>query len=311
MVTKGQLLPSNDGLVISRKASDSPQAAIRFVDLFAGIGGFHLALQSLGAECVFASEWDQKARLTYRANFEPKNPELFKLGNFAEDITLVEKENIPDFDLLTAGFPCQPFSNVGKKRGFEDSRGNTFFEIAEIIRIKQPKAYFLENVRQLRFHDGGASLALIRQTLTEELGYSFQEFVVKASDHGLPQYRPRLFLIGFRDPKLAITPPPKRDLDLNMSEVMGGRVDRTIGFTLRVGGRRSGISDRRNWDCYLVDGKEQLLTVEQAKLMQGFPKDFHFPVSDNAALGQLGNSVAINAVRDYAEQILSTLDKAQ
>ena len=290
--------------------SDRSRVPIRFIDLFAGIGGFHLALSSLGAKCVFASEWDEKARQTYRANFESVSPELFAAGNFAGDITSVNKDRIPDFEILTAGFPCQPFSNAGKKRGFQDMRGNSFFDIAEIISLKQPEAYFLENVRQLRFHDGGATLGLIKRTLTEELGYSCQEFVVKASDHGLPQHRPRLFLIGFKNPDLAITSPPKRDLRLTMSDVMGGQVDRKIGFTLRVGGRRSGVSDRRNWDCYLVDGVEKHLTVEQAKAMQGFPSEFHFPVSDYAALGQLGNSVAVDAVRDYAAQVLQTLQNS-
>lgn len=290
--------------------SHSSKAGPRFVDLFAGIGGFHLALHNLGARCVFASEWDKKARDTYISNFNDLNPELFRSGNFVGDITEVNKEGIPDFDILTAGFPCQPFSNAGKKEGFNDLRGNAFFDIAEVLRVKQPSAYFLENVRQLRFHDRGATLEIIKRTLQNDLGYSFQEFVVKASDHGLPQHRPRLFLIGFKNSALEIKPPNKRNLEVTMSDVMGGRVDRTIGFTLRVGGRRSGVSDRRNWDTYLVDGVERHLTVEQAKAMQGFPRDFQFPVSDYAAMGQLGNSVAINAVQDYAAEIIATLKRA-
>ena len=125
-----------------------------FIDLFAGIGGFHLAFHNLGAECVFASEWDKHARETYKHNFKKKSPELFRNGNFEGDITEVDKRKIPDFDILTAGFPCQPFSQVGFQKGFEDTRGTLFFDIAEIIKIKQPKAYFLENVRHIYKHDG-------------------------------------------------------------------------------------------------------------------------------------------------------------
>lgn len=281
--------------------------SIKFIDLFAGIGGFHLALHQLGAECVFASEWDEKARLTYEANYQRISPKLFKSGNFQGDITLVDKQKIPDFDLLTAGFPCQPFSQAGHKRGFDDMRGTLFFEIAEIIRIKQPSAFFLENVRHLYAHDNGQTFAKIKQVITEDLGYSLHEFVVKASDHGLPQLRPRLFMIGFRDPLTEFAPPKKRDLAFNMSDVMKGTVNREIGFTLRVGGKSSPITDRRNWDGYLVDGEVRRLTPDEAKKMQGFPDGFVFPVSRSEAMKQLGNSVAVWAIQDYAKQIITSL----
>ena len=286
-------------------------AKYRFIDLFAGIGGFHLALHNLGAKCVFASEWNEHARKTYEQNFKPISPSLFKTGNFAGDITQVSKKDIPDFDILTGGFPCQPFSQAGKQKGFDDTRGTLFFDIAEIIKVKKPAAFFLENVRHLYSHDEGRTFQTIKRILTEELGYSFQEFIVKASDHGLPQFRPRLFMIGFRDPKLSITPPPHRELAFNMSEVMGGKVEREIGYTLRVGGKASGVHDRRNWDGYIVNGKEKRLTPRQGLKMQGFPDDFEFPVSDNEAMKQLGNSVAVWAIQDYAKQIIKTLDKAK
>jgi len=280
---------------------------IRFIDLFAGIGGFHLAFHNLGAECVFASEWDEKARETYKLNFESISSRLFDTENFAGDITLVNKDEIPDFDVLTAGFPCQPFSQAGHRRGFEDMRGTLFFEIAEIIRIKQPAAYFLENVRHLYSHDNGNTFAKIKQVITADLGYSLHEFVVKASDHGLPQLRPRLFMIGFRDPTTKFEPPASRELAFNMSDVMKGIVDREVGFTLRVGGKSSPISDRRNWDGYLVDGKVRRLTPDEGKKMQGFPENFAFPVSNSEAMKQLGNSVAVWAIQDYAAQILKAL----
>jgi DNA (cytosine-5)-methyltransferase 1 len=283
---------------------------IKFIDLFAGIGGFHLALHELGGECVFASEWDEAARTTYEHNLSGVSPKLFKSDNFAGDITKVSKKSIPDFDVLTGGFPCQPFSQAGKKKGFDDIRGTLFFDIAEILRIKKPQAFFLENVRHLYNHDGGKTYATIRRVITEELGYSLQEFVVKASDHGLPQNRPRLFMIGFRDPSLSIKAPKKRELEFTMSDVMGGKVPRDVGFTLRVGGKGSGVKDRRNWDSYLVNGKEVRLDVDQGKRMQGFPDWYEFPVSNTQAFKQLGNSVAVWAIKDYAAEIFKTLKAA-
>ena len=280
----------------------------KFIDLFAGIGGFHLAFHNLGAECVFASEWDDAARKTYERNFGKISPELFETGNFVGDITKVKKSSIPDFDILTAGFPCQPFSQAGHKKGFDDIRGTLFFDIAEILRVKQPRAFFLENVRHLYKHDDGRTFAEIEKTLTKKLGYSLHHSIVKASDHGLPQLRPRLFMIGFRDPETPFEFPKKRPLKFNMSEVMKGQVDREIGFTLRVGGKSSAITDRRNWDGYRVNGEVRRLTPEEGKKMQGFPSRFKLPVSKAEAMKQLGNSVAVLAVQDYAKQILKSLD---
>jgi DNA (cytosine-5)-methyltransferase 1 len=284
-------------------------AKLTFIDLFAGIGGFHLALHNLGAECVFASEWDESARLTYETNISKISPKLFKNGNFAGDITAVDKKSIPDFDILCAGFPCQPFSQAGFKKGFADIRGTLFFDIAEIIRIKKPKAFFLENVRGLYSHDEGRTFETIKRTLTEDLGYSFHHAIVKASEHGLPQHRPRLFMVGFKDPQTEFVFPKKRKLKFTMSDVMKGEVDREIGYTLRVGGKRSPIDDRRNWDGYIVDGEVRRLTPDEGKKMQGFPASFKFPVSDSEALKQLGNSVAVTAIQDYAEAIVESLGK--
>jgi DNA (cytosine-5)-methyltransferase 1 len=283
--------------------------AYKFIDLFAGIGGFHIALHNLGAECVFASEWDQAARKTYEDNLTKVSPKLFKSGNFAGDITQVDKSSIPDFDILCGGFPCQPFSQAGHKLGFDDTRGTLFFEIAEIIRIKQPKAFFLENVRGLFKHDNGKTFEVIKRTLTEELGYSLHYSIVKASEHGLPQHRPRLFMVGFKDPSTPFLFPEKRELAYTMSDVMKGKVDREIGFTLRVGGGSSPIEDRRNWDGYIVDGQLRRISPEEGKKLQGFPDDFVFPVSRREAMKQLGNSVAINAIQDWAAELIKALDK--
>jgi DNA (cytosine-5)-methyltransferase 1 len=280
----------------------------KFIDLFAGIGGFHLAFHKVGAECVFASEWDEDARLTYERNFSKLSPKLFKSDNFVGDITKVKKSEIPNFDILTGGFPCQPFSQAGFKKGFDDTRGTLFFDIAQIIKVKQPKVYFLENVRGLYSHDSGRTFETIKHTLTEDLGYSFHHAIVKASDHGLPQHRPRLFMIGFRNPETVFNFPKKKPLKFDMSEVMKGKVDREIGFTLRVGGKSSPIDDRRNWDGYKVDGKVRRLTPTEGLRMQGFPSTFKFPVSDSAAMKQLGNSVAVWAIQDYAREIIKSLE---
>jgi len=277
-----------------------------FIDLFAGIGGFHLAFHDLGAKCVFAAEKDRFARQTYRENFLRIAPDLFALDRYASDITTVDPSEIPDFDILTAGFPCQPFSNAGHKRGFEDTRGTLFFNVADILRVKRPRAFLLENVSGLVGHDGGNTFRVI-QAVLEGLGYSVHHKIVKASEFGLPQHRKRLFILGFRNRALQFDFPKPVSLQLTMSDVLGGRCDRKVGFTLRVGGRGSGIHDRRNWDTYVVDGREVRLTVNQAKRMQGFPASFTFPVSDTQAMKQLGNSVAVTATRAIAAQILEAL----
>ncbi|CAA0195751.1 HpaII family restriction endonuclease [Tenacibaculum maritimum] len=285
-----------------------------FIDLFAGIGGFHIALHNLGGKCVFSSEMDIHARKTYEHNFKKISPELFENKMFNDDIRNITASDIPEFDILCAGFPCQPFSQAGHKRGFEDNhnseRGNLFFNIVEIIQEKKPKAFFLENVRGLVKHDNGNTFKIIRQILEKELGYSFYYKVVKASDYGLPQLRPRVFIIGFRDEGFikGFTFPPKKPLKYNMSDVWEGNCSREIGYTMRVGGRGSKIDDRRNWDAYLVDGEVKQLGVKEGKRLQGFPDNYEFPVSKTQAIKQLGNSVAIDAVQEVAKQLLRYLN---
>jgi DNA (cytosine-5)-methyltransferase 1 len=288
-----------------------------FIDLFAGIGGFHLAMHRLGGQCVFASEIDEHARATYEANYKKINPELFEKGLFNKDIRMVSAKDLPDFDVLCAGFPCQPFSQAGFKRGFDDhhnsERGNLFFNIAEILEEKKPKAFFLENVRGLVNHDGGKTFKIIKEILEVELGYSFYFKIVHASDYGLPQLRPRVFMVGFRDENLmkGFNFPPPVPLKMTMSDVWGGLCTREIGFTIRVGGRGSDINDRRNWDNYSVDGQLRRLSYVEAKKMQGFPDDFDFPVSPTQAIKQLGNSVAVDAVEAIAKNILLHLQQLE
>lgn len=164
----------------------------KFIDLFAGIGGFRLAFQNLGGKCVFSSEWDKYSKQTYRANFGE-----VPFGDITKEET---KAYIPDdFDVLCAGFPCQAFSIAGRRGGFEDTRGTLFFDVAEIIRRKQPKAFFLENVKGLLNHDRGRTLTTILNTLREDLDYFVPDpEIINAKDFGVPQNRERIFIVGFR-----------------------------------------------------------------------------------------------------------------
>jgi len=164
----------------------------KFIDLFAGIGGFRLAMQNLGGKCIFTSEWDKEAQRTYRANFGE-----VPFGDITKEET---KKFIPDgFDILCAGFPCQAFSIAGKRGGFDDTRGTLFFDVAEIIKRKKPKAIFLENVKGLRNHDKGKTLKTILNVLREDLGYYVPDpQVLNAKDFGVPQNRERIFIVGFR-----------------------------------------------------------------------------------------------------------------
>lgn len=165
----------------------------KFIDLFAGIGGFRLAMQNLGGKCVFTSEWDDNAKKTYKANFGE-----VPFGDITKKST---KNYIPDgFDVLCAGFPCQAFSIAGKRGGFDDTRGTLFFDVAEIIKEKRPKAIFLENVKGLRNHDKGKTLATILNVLRNDLGYYVPEpQIVNAKDFGVPQNRERIYIVGFRN----------------------------------------------------------------------------------------------------------------
>ncbi len=164
----------------------------KFIDLFAGIGGFRLAMQNLGGKCIFTSEWDKEAQKTYRANFGE-----VPFGDITKEET---KRFIPDnFDVLCAGFPCQAFSIAGRRGGFEDTRGTLFFDVAEIIKRKQPKAIFLENVKGLRNHNGGRTLETILNVLRNDLEYYVPEpQIINAKEFGVPQNRERIYIVGFR-----------------------------------------------------------------------------------------------------------------
>ena len=279
---------------------------IKFIDLFAGIGGFHLALHKLGAKCVLAVEINPQARKTYEANFKKISPHLFKENKFHEDITTIKIKDIPDFDILCAGFPCISFSNIGKRKGFTDIHGTLFFDIIRILKAKKPKAYVLENVKGLLNHDNGKTFAIIKETLTK-LRYSFYYKVLFASDYGIPQLRPRIFIVGFKDKKIKFEFPKSLPLKKTMSTILNGKCTRDIGYTLRVGGRDSPIGDRRAWDWYKVNKKWIRINSIHAKAMQGFPKSFKFPVSETQAMKQLGNAVAVPVAQVVCQQLINKL----
>lgn len=287
----------------------------KFIDLFSGIGGFHLALSNLGSECVFASEIDKFARKTYEQNFKNKHPQLFKSGMFNDNILNVNPADIPEFDIMCAGFPCQPFSIIGKKKGFEETknyRGNMFYVLVDIIKHHRPKALFLENVQNLKAHDNGKTFETIKNIIEDELNYELYYKIVKASDYGLPQLRPRIFLVAFRKEdthQSQFNFPAAIPLKFTMSDVWEGKCDRDVGYTLRTGGRGSGVGDKHNWDGYIVDGVERRLGVKEGKKMMGLPDDFVFPVSNTQAMKQLGNGVAVDAVQAVAKEIIEHLKR--
>lgn len=180
----------NEVFAVPFSAPENPQ--FTFIDLFAGIGGFRIAMQNLGGKCVYSSEWDTQAQKTYFANFGE-----VPFGDITKEET---KSFVPNnFDVLCAGFPCQAFSLAGKRRGFEETRGTLFFDVAEIIKRKQPKAFFLENVKGLKIHDKGKTLETILNVLRNDLNYYVPEpEIVNAMYFGVPQHRERIYIVGFR-----------------------------------------------------------------------------------------------------------------
>ena len=289
----------------------SPQTnSFKFIDLFAGIGGFHLALSHLGGECVFASEKDAHSRVTYAANFS------ISLDLFNDDIRKISPIDIPDHDILCAGFPCQPFSQACHKKGFSDGenseRGNLFYCILDILEAKRPKAFILENVRHLIAHDNGETFATILKHL-DEANYEVSFKVIKASDFNVPQHRARVFIVGFDRTQVKTDAtfhfPIPLPLRKTMSDIFNAPCEKKIGFTLRVGGKGSQIDDRRNWEFYRVNNEVRRIGLSEATEMMTFPKDFQFPVSKTQAMKQLGNSVCVDVVKAVGQSVVQHLKK--
>lgn len=306
---------------------------VRFADLFCGIGGFHVAAQiagaarGIGAECVFASDICPDAQAVYQANFA-YSP--------CGDIQKVGADAVPAHDLLFAGFPCQPFSICGDGKGFADVRGTLFFDIVRILNARRPTAFVLENVKQLRGHDNGNTLATILRTL-RDLGYQTDYRVLNALDFGLPQKRERVFIVGFREPRpfafpVGTTPmttlsdllePDKtvaasyfasETIQQNRLTSRAGKPaprERTVWHENKGGNisalpyscaLRAGAS----YNYLLVDGVRRFTERELLRL-QGFPDDFGLPVGYNAARRLTGNSVAVPCVAAVVGAVLDAL----
>jgi DNA (cytosine-5)-methyltransferase 1 len=305
---------------------------LRFIDLFCGIGGFRIAAEQVCSEqnlkplCVFSSDIDLDAQKVYKANFCEK-----PYG----DVTQINEQDIPDHDILFAGFPCQAFSICGEGRGFEDTRGTLFFDIARILKAKRPRAFVLENVKQLETHDGGRTLHRIMETL-QEIGYDADYRILNALDFGLPQKRERIFIVGFLEPcyfdwkfeRQAMKPleevleknvsssyfaseqirqnrkqsvqgkEPKEDLTI-WHENKGGNIS-PLPFSCAL---RAGAS----YNYLLVNGERRLTEREMLRL-QGFPDSFKIDCSYQATRKLTGNSVAVPCVKAVINLVINALE---
>ncbi|MCE2936123.1 MAG: DNA (cytosine-5-)-methyltransferase [Flammeovirgaceae bacterium] len=292
---------------------------IKFIDLFCGIGGFRVAMDEscrendLIPECVFSSDIDPYCQDSYEANFGHRPH---------GDITKVDEKDIPDHDILFAGFPCQPFSIIGQMQGFNDIRGTLFFDIVRIIKHKKPKAFVLENVKQLVGHDGGKTLKTIINTLQKKLGYHVQYAVLNALDYGLPQKRERVIIVGHRDPILFSYPSPIRPFK-PLSQILEKKVDKkhyasdyivekrkqkhksayklSIWHENKAGNICSypyscALRAGASYNYLLVNGERRLTPREMFRL-QGFPDSYKIVVNDGQARKQAGNAVPVNLVK--------------
>lgn len=307
----------------------------RFIDLFAGLGGFRIALESLGATCVYSSEIDKHAQMVYATNF----------GEVPHgDITKVDEYTIPEHDILCAGFPCQAFSISGKGRGFEDSRGTLFFDVARIIKAKMPKVVFLENVKNFATHDKGKTLEVVK-TVMEELGYTFYRKVLNSVDYGVPQKRERIYMVCLRN-DLAFTDFqfPKaspltryvedflledeeqvKNLYVNRPDIcyndrlddtyankpirlgivgkggQGERIYSTKGTAITLSAHGGGVFAKTGG--YLVNGRPRKLHPRECARLMGYPDSYKIYELTNQAYKQFGNSVVIDVLQLIGQQI--------
>ncbi len=330
-------------LAISEK--DKTLKGFTFIDLFAGIGGFHYALKSFGAKCVFASEIDKKATKVYELNhnLKPKG-----------DITKIIEKDIPKHDILCAGFPCQAFSISGKQKGFEDTRGTLFFDIARIVNFHRPKILLLENVKNFVRHDNGKTLKTVIETL-ENLDYKVSYKVLNTSSFGLPQNRERIYIVGFNrkefedisfsfpSPNMVSSledfledepvnakiieredisihkhyNPTKNifnEIDLPNKPIQIGKVNKggqgeriyhPAGHAITLSAYGGGVGSKTG--LYKVKGVIRKLSPRECARIQGFPEDFILPKSTTEAQKQFGNSVSINTLQFILKEISNSL----
>ncbi len=292
----------------------------RFADVFAGIGGMRLGFEAAGGQCVFSSEWDVHSQKTYFANH----------GDFPSgDITQIASSQIPNFDVLLAGFPCQPFSSIGLRQGFlHQTQGTLFYEIARILRDKKPLAFLLENVEGLITHNNGQTMQIILETL-RELGYTVAYQVLDASEFGVPQKRKRIYIVGHRLENAQFTFPKGTRSDVFIgqfieSNVEGYGISEHLQKTYiykKDDGKPAIVSPdsriqiktqvasyhkiQRLTGTFVRDGKTglRLLTENECKAIMGFPPHFVFPVSRTQMYRQIGNSVAVPVIAALAREI--------
>ena len=316
----------------------------KFIDLFAGVGGFHFAFDGK-AECVFASEWDKNARMTYEANWGEdlkKNEAIF-----AGDITAVDYKNIPDFDIMCGGFPCQPFSIAGKQLGFEHAtQGTLFFNLLELIKIKKPRVVFLENVKNLGSHDKGNTFKVILGSL-EEAGYKIHHEILNGKTHGnVPQNRERIFIVAFKEDldfnkfsfpsKIPLTTTlvdclEKGQVDKkfyqtntdspSVQKMLEGVIKKDTIYQYRryyMRENKGGVcptltanmgTGGHNVPLILDNFGVRKLTPRECFNLQGFPSSFILPekLGNSALYKQAGNSVVVPVVRRIAEEIIRAI----
>lgn len=317
------------------------QENFTFIDLFAGIGGFRVALESFGGKCVFSSDWDKHAQIVYKTNFKEK-----PIG----DITKIEARDIPFHNVICAGFPCQAFSVSGKQKGFEDTRGTLFFDIVRIAEYHKPEILFLENVKNLTKHNKGETLKIILRTLNE-IGYDVFYEVLNASYYGVPQSRKRVYFVGLRkdlrikdfefpkpgfkpvmlknylQPKLKtgkfiiqredvrIYDNPKLTKDIfgnyPLSPIQvgiinkggqGERIYDTRGHAITLSAYGGGAASKTG--AYFSNGVIRRLTPYECSQIMGFPKNFKIPVADSAAYKLFGNSVVVPVLKKIFKEII-------
>lgn len=318
----------------------------KFIDLFAGIGGFHQAFEHFGAECIFASEWDSHAAKTYEDNYNIKPH---------GDITKIHEEDIPTHDILCGGFPCQAFSVSGKQKGFEDTRGTLFFDIARIVNYHKPKVLFLENVKNLAKHDNGNTLKTILGTL-KNLNYTVFHQVLNASNYGLPQNRERVYFVCFRNdlnilkfkfPKpvdkktalfdfLELEPVeakvvtrndivikkdfapaisifgeielPNKPIQIGIVNKggQGERIYSPFGHAITLSAYGGGVGSKTG--LYKIKNQIRKLSPRECARIQGFPDSFNLTSSDSQSYKQLGNSVAVGVLKEIIKEIVKSLN---
>lgn len=313
-----------------------------FIDLFCGIGGFHSALSSLGASCVFASDIDKFAKEVYEKNYGLKPH---------DDITKIPVEDIPAHDIICAGFPCQPFSISGDQKGFGDPRGQLFFNVVAIAKYHKPKVVFLENVKNFEKHDGGKTLARVKQELND-IGYTVYSDVLCASDYGVPQARKRIYIVAFREDidssrfhfpiknnefKIlqdiliaddentvsgsyliqrettidGVIPTERKNELIRIGKIglgrQGERIYSVLGVSTTLSSQGGGLGGKTG--MYQINGVVRKLYPRECARLMGFPDTFKLSESQEQNYKQFGNSVVVEVIQLIAIEIARYLPK--